>query len=69
MFAIVYDGVPDADYQLQVVTRDGKQMPLRPLSIRDGHGSAGGVTSVPYDDIAEIRLLDNGGREVADSNL
>jgi hypothetical protein len=69
VFAIVYDGVPDADYQLQVVTRDGKQMPLRPLSISDGHGSAGGVTSVPYDDIAEIRLLDNGGREVADSNL
>ena len=55
--------------KLEVVTRDGQQMPLRPISVVDGHGSAGAVTAVPYDDIAEVRLLDSGGREVADSEL
>jgi hypothetical protein len=69
VLAIVYEGVADANYQLEVVTRDGRQMPLRPLSVTDGHGSAGGVTAVPYDQIAQIRLLDSGGREVADSDL
>ena len=47
VLAIVYDGVPDADYQLQVVTHDGKRMPLRAIAISDGHGSAGGVDGGP----------------------
>ena len=69
VLGVVYDGVPDADYKLQVVTRSGQRMPLRQLSVVDGHGSAGGVTRVDYDQIAEVRLLDGDGREVADSNL
>lgn len=69
VLGIVYAGVPDADYELQVVTRSGQRMPLRQLSVVDGHGSAGGVTRVDYDRIAEIRLLAADGREVADSNL
>ena len=69
VLGVVYDGVPDADYELQVVTRSGQRMPLRRLSVVDGHGSAGGVTRVDYDQIAEIRLLDGDRREVADSSI
>ena len=39
------------------------------MSVADGHGSAGGVTAVPYDRIAQVRLLDADGREVADSDI
>ena len=69
VFAIVYDGVADGDYDLQAVTHDGRRVPLRRLSVVDGHGSAGGVTPVAYDQIAEVRLLDSGAREIADSTV
>jgi hypothetical protein len=69
VLAVVYEGVADDHYELEIVTRAGRQMPLRPISVVDGHGSAGGVTAVPYERIAEVRLLDRGGREVADSDL
>jgi hypothetical protein len=69
MFAVIYDGVPDGRYELEVVTHDGRRLPLRPLQVSGGHGSAGGATSVAYDDVAQLRLLDSGGRELADSDL
>ena len=69
VFAIVYDGVADGDYELEAVTHDGRRVPLRRLSVVDGHGSAGGVTPVTYDQIAEVRLLDSGAREIADSTV
>ena len=69
MLAVVYDGVADGDYELQLVTHDGQRLPLRALAVADGHGSAGGATPVPYDQLAEVRLLGPGGREVADSDL
>ena len=52
-----------------VVTNDGRRLPLRPLEVAGGHGSAGGATPVPYDDIAQLRLLGAGGHELADSDL
>ena len=67
--AVVYDGVADGEYELEVVTDGGKRIPLRPMSVADGHGSAGGVTAVPYDRISQVRLLDADGREVADSDI
>ena len=69
MLAVVYDGVPDGHYQLEVVTDDGRRLPLRPLEVAGGHGSAGGTTSVDYDSVSQLRLLDADGRELADSDL
>jgi len=67
--AIVYDGVPGGRYQLQLVTRDGRKLPLRSLEVSGGRGSIGGATPVDYDSLAEVRLLDPAGHEVADSEL
>ena len=69
MLAVVYDGVADGRYELEAVTADGRKLALRPLEIAGGDGSAGGATRVDYDELAQIRLLDAGGREVADSDL
>jgi Putative zinc-finger len=69
VIAVVYDGVDSGRYQVELVTHEGEQMPLRELSIENEEGSVGAVTPVPYDDIAEVRLLDERGREVADSKL
>lgn len=67
--AIVYEGVADGQYELEVVGDGGRRMPLRPISIVHGHGSAGGVMAIPYDRVSELRLLDRDGREVADSDI
>ena len=69
VFAVIYDGVTDGRYELEVVTDDGRRLPLRPMDVAGGHGSAGGATDVAYDDINEVRLLDPAGRELADSEL
>lgn len=69
VLAVVYDGVASGDYKLELITDDGRRLPLRSLVVRNGNGSAGGSTPVAYEQLAEIRLLDRGGREIADSNL
>jgi hypothetical protein len=70
VFAVVFDGVEAGDYELEVVTREGTRVPLRSLAVdADGRGSAGGVTPVGFDDLAEVRLLDGDGRELAESEL
>jgi hypothetical protein len=69
MLAVINEGVDDGRYRLEVVTSDGRSLPLRSMDVRDGHGSAGGATTVPYDDVSELRVLDSGGRELADSKL
>ena len=69
VFAVVYDGVEPGEYMLELVTRGGERLPLRELVIEGDNGSAGAVTPVPYSRLAEVRLLDADGREVADSEL
>ena len=69
VFAVVYDGVEPGEYMLELVTRGGERLPLRELVIESDNGSAGAVTPVPYSRLAEVRLLDADGREVADSEL
>ena len=69
VLAIVYDGVRDGSYRLAVASADGTRRPLRRIEISDGHGSEGGVTPIPYDEVAEVRMLDDRGREVADADL
>jgi hypothetical protein len=70
VLAVVYDEVPPGKYTLDLVTRDGEQMPLLPLAVNaEGNGSAGAVTPVAFDDIAQVRLLDSAGRELAESEV
>ncbi len=69
VLAVVYDGVQAGRYRLELVTDEGRKIDLRPLDVAEGSGSAGAVTPVPFEDLAEVRLLDAGGREVADSEL
>ncbi len=69
VLAVVYDGVPAGVYELDLVTDDGRHRPLRELTVVGEDGSAGGVTPVPYSEVAEVRLLDGDGREVAESRL
>jgi hypothetical protein len=35
----------------------------------DGRGSSGAVTPVDFSELAQVRLLDEGGREVAESDV
>ena len=68
--AIVNDGVEPGRYRLQLVADNGERAPLRQITVgSDGHGSAGGVTPIDYEKLAELRLLDDRGREVAESSL
>jgi hypothetical protein len=66
---VVYDGVPDGRYELELVTADGRKFPLRELEVADGRGSSGAVTPVDFSELAQVRLLDEGGREVAESDV
>ena len=69
VLAVIYDGVPPGRYELELVTRDGRQLPLRELEVAGGGGSTGAVTPVDYSELAQVRLLDSGGREVAESDV
>ena len=68
--AIVYDGVDPGEYRLEAALRDGRRLPAFPIAVgADGDGSAGAVIPVDYEDVAELRLLDRDGREIAEADL
>ena len=69
VLVVLYDGVGSGRYDVELVTRDGRNLPLRELQVEDGEGSVGAVTPVDYRDLSEVRVLDGHGREVADSEL
>jgi hypothetical protein len=69
VLVVLYDGVEDGSYEVELVTEDGRNLPFRELEIEQGNGSIGAVTPVAYRKIAEVRVLDGMGREVADSEL
>jgi hypothetical protein len=69
VLAVIYDGIPDGRYELEVVAHDGRRFPVRALAVSDGDGSAGGATEVDYDELSELRLLDRSGRELAGAEL
>ena len=69
IFTVVYDGVPDGRYDLEAITDDGRRLPVRTIDVAGGHGSAGGATTVAYDELSEVRVLDPAGRVLADSEL
>jgi hypothetical protein len=66
---VIHSGVPDGRYRVELVTRDGQHLRLRTLDVEAERGSVGAVTPVALEDLAEVRLLDAHGREVADSEL
>jgi hypothetical protein len=67
LLGIVGDGLEDGRYRMSLVTEDGDRVRVRALDVKDGQGSAGAAIPVDYRDVAEIRLLDQRGREVADA--
>jgi Putative zinc-finger len=69
VLVVLYDGVDDGKYEVELVTEEGRNLPFRELEIEGGNGSIGAVTPVAYHRLAEVRVLDGMGREVADSEL
>ena len=69
VMVVVYDGVEAGRYEIEAVRAGGERLPLTELEVRDGSGSAGRALPVAYDELAGIRLLDDRGREVADSDV
>ncbi len=69
VLAVVKWGVPAGDYRIELVTADGRRLPSRSVRVRDGEGSAGAAIPVGFEQVAELRLLDARGHEVADSEL
>ena len=69
VLAVIYDGVPNGRYKLELVTAEGRKLTLRELEVADGHGSTGAMTPVDYSELAQVRLLDADGREVAEADL
>jgi hypothetical protein len=69
VFAVMYDCPYDGTYELEGVTADGSSVPISPIEISDGRGSIGKVTSVDYDSLTEVRMVDDNGHVVAASEL
>jgi hypothetical protein len=69
VLVVIYDAVETGRYEVQLVTEDGRRLPLRELEIENGEGSVGAVTPIPYRELSEVRVLDGMGREVAESEL
>ncbi|MGH2986067.1 MAG: hypothetical protein ACRDLO_05190, partial [Solirubrobacterales bacterium] len=69
VLALVYEGVEAGRYRLELVTDAGEKLPLSELEVAGGEGSAGATTPVHYERLTEVRLLDERGREIADSEV
>jgi hypothetical protein len=69
VLAVMYGCPYDGSYELEGVTADGASVPISPIEIADGRGSIGKATTVDYDALTEIRMVDDDGHEVAASEL
>ena len=69
VMVVVGDDAAATGESVEIVTGDGRRLPLGDLSVDDGVGSAGFVTPVAFDELAEVGVLDDRGREVADSDV
>jgi hypothetical protein len=69
VLAVIYDGVRDGRYRLGLVADDGSRKTLRGIEVSGGRGSEGGVLPMPYEQLAEVRLLGPGARQIADAEL
>jgi Putative zinc-finger len=61
--------VRSGTYEMQLVTEDGTRLPWGSLEVSGGTGSAGHAMELDYHELAEVRLLDSGGEEVAEADL
>ena len=69
VLAVMYDCPYDGTYELEGVTGEGRRIAISPIQIEDGRGSIGRATSVDYDALDQILLVDDEGHEVAASDL
>jgi hypothetical protein len=69
VLALIYDGVKDGTHRVELVARKGEKLPLGELEVAGGEGSTGAAIPIDYERLTEVRLLDDRGREVADSEL
>ena len=71
VLVVVYDGVAPGRYELELVAADGRRLPLRGLEVEGGDevASVGAAIPVDYSELAEVRVLDREGREVAESDV
>ena len=52
--------VPAGRHGLELVTREGERLALRPLAVREGEGSLGQAIPIHFSDVAQVRLLGRG---------
>jgi len=69
VLAVMYDCPYDGTYELEGVTDDGRRVAISRIEIDDGRGSVGRATSVDYDSLSEVIVVDDEGHEVAASDL
>ncbi len=69
VLAVMYDCPYDGTYELTGVTDDGRRVSISPIEISDGRGSIGRATTVDYESLTQILVVDDEGHEVAASNL
>ena len=71
VLVVVYEGVAPGRYELELVAADGRKLPLRALEVDGGDevASVGAAIPVDYSELAEVRVLDREGREVAESDV
>lgn len=48
----------DGEYLVEVIRRDGTHVPVGPIHLTAGRGSAGGPLPVPYDDVRAVWVTD-----------
>jgi anti-sigma factor RsiW len=53
----------DGEYVVEVIRRDGTHVPVGPIHLTAGRGSAGGPLPVPYDDVRAVWVTDPGHTE------
>ncbi len=56
-------------YQVELVTRSGQRIPLRPLQIEGGAGSLGQSIPFHFDKVAEVRLLGSARGDVYEARF
>jgi hypothetical protein len=69
VFVVLGDEAAGPGRRVELVTDGGERIELGRLALADGEAGAGFVTPVAFEELAEVRVLDRRGREVADSDL
>jgi hypothetical protein len=68
VLVVLYD-LSDGRYRLVGASPGGRHAEIATVDVVGGNGTAGGALEGAYDDVTEVRLFDDSGREVADAEL